>query len=157
MDKKQIDDPAMIKVRAIFKKSGLSLIELGKRMGYSDETARQAAWQFMQSHDPRMSMLRKFADAMGVSIDMLGYRGKRMLRKLEVELTECGCHLTSNDFREHLEEQKALVAPAFNTDELVCHPKEAMEYCDVVRKATSCPKLSDFLILRTLMNIRRSH
>lgn len=38
-------------------------------MGYSAETARKSAWQFIsKTSDPRLSMLRKFADAAGVPI-----------------------------------------------------------------------------------------
>jgi transcriptional regulator with XRE-family HTH domain len=65
------EDPAMRKVRAWFEASGLSLHELGLKMGYSPETARQSAWQFMKSGDPRVSMLRRFAAASGMSVEEL--------------------------------------------------------------------------------------
>src|SRR5882757_7127620 len=91
--KKSQDDPAMIAVRELFHEAGLSLVDLGKRMGYPDEMARQAAWQFMKSHDPRMSMLRKFAEAMGTTVDQLTVRRKRMPRKLEDELEKFGCNM----------------------------------------------------------------
>src|SRR5437868_1704267 len=107
MAKKGKDEPAMAKVRALFKESGLSLVELGRRMGYPEETARQSAWQFMKTNDPRMSMLRKFAEAMGISLDQLTPRGKRMSRKLETELEECGCEMSPDAFRDLLEERKA--------------------------------------------------
>jgi hypothetical protein len=37
-------------------------------MGYPKETARQSAWQFMKTEDPRVSMLKRFAKALGVSV-----------------------------------------------------------------------------------------
>jgi hypothetical protein len=38
-------------------------------MGYPPETARKSAWQFIRrTNDPRFSMLRKFAEAIGVSL-----------------------------------------------------------------------------------------
>lgn len=157
MAKKGKDDPAMAKARALFKESGLSLVELGRRMGYPEETARQSAWQFMKTNDPRMSMLRKFAEAMGVSLDQFTPRGKRMTRKLETELEECDCRLSPAEFRELLEERKATTSPTWTIDDLVCHPPEAMAFCEQIRAETSCPKLPDDLILRTLMNVRRSH
>jgi len=40
MADKRKDDPAMMKIRAIFAESGLSFVELGKRMGNPDEVAR---------------------------------------------------------------------------------------------------------------------
>ncbi|HJT76220.1 MAG TPA: helix-turn-helix transcriptional regulator [Gemmataceae bacterium] len=71
------EDPAMVKVRAWFEASGLSLHDLGLRMGYPPETARQSAWQFMKSGDPRISMLRKFAAAAGFSVEeLVGERAK---------------------------------------------------------------------------------
>jgi transcriptional regulator with XRE-family HTH domain len=157
MGKKQKDDPAMARARALFKESGLSLVELGRRMGYPEETARQSAWQFMKTNDPRMSMLRRFAAAMDISLDQLTPRGKRMSRKLETELEEAGCKLTPEGFRELLEDRKATTSPAWTIDELVCNPKDAMGFCDVIRTETGCQNLSDSLILRTLMNVRRSH
>ena len=60
---------AMERARRLFKTSGLSLDELGQRMGYSGETARKSAWQFLhKTTDPRLSMLVRFAEAMNMSI-----------------------------------------------------------------------------------------
>ena len=62
------DDPVMERVRAMFEASGKSLEQLGREMGYED-TARQSAWQFLRkTTDPRLSMLRRFAKAMGVDV-----------------------------------------------------------------------------------------
>jgi hypothetical protein len=94
---------------------------------------------------------------MGRSLDQLTPRGKRMTRKLEVELEESGCSLTPTGFRELLEERKATTSPSWTIDDLVCHPEKAKEFCEQIRAETACPQLSDYLILRTLMNIRRSH
>ena len=60
---------AMDRARSLFEKSGLSLDELGQRMGYEGDTARKSAWQFLnQTKDPRLSMLQKFADAMKITL-----------------------------------------------------------------------------------------
>jgi transcriptional regulator with XRE-family HTH domain len=65
-------DPVMEAVRARFEKSKLTLDELGTKMGYPPATARKSAWQFIQkTNDPRMSMLRKFAGAVGVKLSAL--------------------------------------------------------------------------------------
>jgi transcriptional regulator with XRE-family HTH domain len=59
----------MERARRIFKNSGLSLDELGRRMGYSGDPARKSAWQFLtKTTDPRLSMLEKFADAINISL-----------------------------------------------------------------------------------------
>jgi hypothetical protein len=65
-------DPVMTVVRARFEKSKLSLDELGIKMGYPKDSARKSAWQFIQkTNDPRVSMLRKFASAVGVRLSLL--------------------------------------------------------------------------------------
>jgi transcriptional regulator with XRE-family HTH domain len=70
-DKPQLDS-AMENVRARYAKSGMSLDELGLKMGYPKESARKSAWQFLNgTNDPRLSMLRKFAEAVGCSVKSL--------------------------------------------------------------------------------------
>jgi transcriptional regulator with XRE-family HTH domain len=67
-----MDDPAMKQVRERFEKSGMTLDELGREMGYPNESARKSAWQFIhKTADPRLSMLRRFAKAVGVKISAL--------------------------------------------------------------------------------------
>ncbi len=62
-------DSVMRRANALFEKSGMTLDELGQKMGYAEETARKSAWQFLrQTNDPRLSMLRKFAKAIGVPL-----------------------------------------------------------------------------------------
>jgi transcriptional regulator with XRE-family HTH domain len=59
----------MDRARILFEKSGLSLDELGQRMGYTGDVARKSAWQFLhKTTDPRLSMLKKFAEALNVSL-----------------------------------------------------------------------------------------
>src|SRR5258708_9872338 len=118
---KDVEDPAMAEVRRLFAASGLTLHELGQRMGYADETARMSAWQFIQkTSDPRIGMLRKFADAMGVALDEITPKGKRVARKIEDELRKSGCQLKPQEFRDLLEEQKAATTPNWTIDDLVC-------------------------------------
>lgn len=58
-------EATMEHVRRLYKESGLTLNEVGERMGYCEEHARKLAWQFlMKSKDPRLSMLVRFAEAM---------------------------------------------------------------------------------------------
>ena len=71
------EDPVMAKVRALFEESGLSLHELGIKMGCPPETARQAVWQFLRTSDPHISVLRRFADAVGIQIGELVEMPKR--------------------------------------------------------------------------------
>jgi transcriptional regulator with XRE-family HTH domain len=59
----------MERAKVLFERSGLSLDELGKRMGYPEDSAKKSAWQFLnKTTDPRLSMLAKFAEAMNVTL-----------------------------------------------------------------------------------------
>jgi len=59
-------------VRDVFERSQLSFEQLGLRMGYSRVLARKSAWQFVKrTNDPRLSMLRRFADAVQVPLSDL--------------------------------------------------------------------------------------
>jgi transcriptional regulator with XRE-family HTH domain len=68
MDKSAVD-PAIVKARKLFERSGKSLDELGRAMGLEGQTARKGAWQFLNKVcDPKIGTLRLFAKAMGVSV-----------------------------------------------------------------------------------------
>ncbi len=74
-------DPVMETVRRLFQLSEMTLDVLGEKMGYPPESARKSAWQFLrQTNDPRISMLRKFADALGIPLAELvaEKKGKRV-------------------------------------------------------------------------------
>jgi transcriptional regulator with XRE-family HTH domain len=71
MGKKRHEDPVMEAVRQRVAASGLTYAEIGERMGYAESSARQAVSQFLRSGDPQISMLRRFADAMGISLRTL--------------------------------------------------------------------------------------
>ena len=58
-------------VRERYENSGLSMQEIGERMGYAPTSARQAVSQFLKSGDPQISMLRRFAEAIGISLQTL--------------------------------------------------------------------------------------
>jgi len=66
---KDSTDRAITKCQDLFAQSGLTLDALGLKMGYSGDVARKSAWQFLnKTADPRLSMVRKFAAAVGVSL-----------------------------------------------------------------------------------------
>jgi transcriptional regulator with XRE-family HTH domain len=71
MGKTRIEDPVMQAVRDRFEKSGKTQQELGERMGYPPGTARQSVSQFLKSGDPQISMLRRFAEAVNISLATL--------------------------------------------------------------------------------------
>ena len=75
------EDTSMGIIRDRFKTSGLSLHALGVAMGYDALTARQSAFQFMKSGDPRISMLRRFAKAMEMPLEELLAESKKSRSK----------------------------------------------------------------------------
>ena len=58
-------------IRSRFDRSGLTMQELGEKMGYAPSTARQAVSRFLKSGDPQIGMLRRFAEALGISLASL--------------------------------------------------------------------------------------
>ncbi len=66
---KPLPDRVMAKAKALFEKSGMTLDELGQKMGHDAGTARRATWQlFNKVGDPRLSTVEKLADALGVQV-----------------------------------------------------------------------------------------
>lgn len=62
----------MKRANAAYERSGLTLEEVGQRMGADAATSRQSAWQFLRkSTDPRISMLLRFCAALDISIEEL--------------------------------------------------------------------------------------
>ncbi len=60
-------DPAIAKARALVAAKKITLQDLGLAMGYPEESARKSAWQLLHmTADPKVSMLRRFAKAMGI-------------------------------------------------------------------------------------------
>lgn len=68
------DDAAMRQVRKVWAKlqdDGWTQQKLGEAMGYAPASARKSVNQFLKSHDPAVSMLRRFAKAAGVPLGQL--------------------------------------------------------------------------------------
>ena len=67
MTKLPLAESVRHKALKLFERSGMTLEELGLKMGYEPGTARRAAWQlFNKVGDPRLSTVEKLADALGV-------------------------------------------------------------------------------------------
>ena len=54
------------RARKLVANSGLTYQQIGERMGYPRESARQSVGQFLRGTNPTVSMLIRFAEAMGV-------------------------------------------------------------------------------------------
>jgi transcriptional regulator with XRE-family HTH domain len=77
----------MKRAKAAFEQSGLTLEEVGKRMGADPDTARNTAWQFLnRTTDPRLSMLLRFCAAVETPLTRLltNKKSKNDGNKLEI-------------------------------------------------------------------------
>lgn len=71
MSKQKREDPVMIAVRNRAAASGLTQQQLGERMGYPSESAKQSFHQFLKTSNPQISMLRRFAKAVDIQLATL--------------------------------------------------------------------------------------
>ena len=71
MVKERTEDPAMAKVRKAIESSELSRQQIGEKMGYNPETARQAISQLLRTSDPQIGTLRRLAKALGIKLESL--------------------------------------------------------------------------------------
>jgi len=59
----------LAKAKKLLKESGMTLEELGTKMGFPATTARASVWQlFNRVKDPRLSSLEALAKALGVTV-----------------------------------------------------------------------------------------
>ena len=74
MGKEARQDVAMDRVRELWERKqadGWTQQKLGELMGYPEESARKSVSQFLQTTDPQISTLRRFAKAAGVALSTL--------------------------------------------------------------------------------------
>lgn len=68
------DEPAMVRVRKIWEilqRRGWTNQQLGEAMGYPTKSARNSVSQFLKSHDPTISRLRRFAKAADLTLSQV--------------------------------------------------------------------------------------
>jgi transcriptional regulator with XRE-family HTH domain len=64
----------MARVRELWERKqeqGWTQQKLGEAMGYPAESARKSVSQFLKSRDPQISMLRRFANAVGKRLSVI--------------------------------------------------------------------------------------
>src|SRR5208337_2266572 len=88
-------DPAMARVRELWEAKqaeGWTMQRLGEAMGYNSESARKSVSQFLKkSRRPQLSMLQRFAEALGVNItELMPGQDKSMSTEKVVGPTEDG-------------------------------------------------------------------
>lgn len=79
-----------------------------------------------------------------------------MAIRLEEELHRYGCDMDAEEFRDVVQELKAVMFPTWTREELALHPEhEATVYVRAVRSRVHCEGLPDHLIMRTLFNCEK--
>ena len=73
----------------------------------------------------------------------------RVLRELSIDLDV-------DSFRTLLVDALASMYRYQTIDEILCHPVEALAYCNHIRNLLGCRGLEDSFILRTLVNVRKN-
>jgi hypothetical protein len=71
----------------------------------------------------------------------------------EADLRAVGYTAGRERFYDKVEELRKVLFPDWTADELACHPHEAQQFCEVVRKAVA--PVPDHLVMKALMNRRR--
>lgn len=72
----------------------------------------------------------------------------------EAQLGAAGYTSGRDSFYDTVEELRATLFRSWTADELACHPHEALQFCEVVRRRVVAP-VPDHLIMKALMNRRR--
>ncbi len=74
----------------------------------------------------------------------------------ESRLMANGCDMPIEVFQDRIVDIMAEMFRSWSIDELLLHPRDGMEYCSTVRRTTGFHDLPDDLILRILLNRRKS-
>jgi hypothetical protein len=79
-----------------------------------------------------------------------------LVARLSLTLADFGIDLGPEEFVDLLADMMAQLYPAFTIDELLVRPREALRFCDAARQRLDCYDLPDDVILRALLNRRKS-
>jgi hypothetical protein len=72
MGKAMHEEDVMDNIRSAFKRSGMTLSELGQGLGYDGPTAKKRAWSLLyRTPDPRISTVIAVAQTLGVNMSKL--------------------------------------------------------------------------------------
>jgi len=72
------------------------------------------------------------------------------------ELQMHGCDVGVSEFEDFLEATRKERYGGWTTDDLVCHPDDAKDFCDVIRRQPEYAGLPTEFILRVAMNYRKA-
>jgi hypothetical protein len=72
----------------------------------------------------------------------------------EALLQTSGCELPVDEVQARLMDAFRRGYRAWTVDDLLCHPRDAIRFCDRIREATECHDLPNGLILKILVGMR---
>jgi hypothetical protein len=109
--------------------------------------------------DIRLSSAQKLINYYGISElgnvpQVIPKRSRRVLLAAELKASEC--QDSPEKFRERLVDGLVEQYPEQTIDGLLCTPLDALAYCERIREGVGSECLADFVILKALMNVRKS-
>ena len=137
-----------------------SISEVSRKTGVPQPTLQEFAVGKSDGSyaDLRLSSAQRLIDHYGFHAAVVRNRSnengvKRM--RLADELRACEIQDSPEKFRERLIENLMDQFPEVTIDDLVCAPTDALEFCNTIREGYGSEYLSDTVILKSLMNIRK--
>jgi len=85
-----------------------------------------------------------------------GLKSPQTKKRLKAKLSEIGCAIDDDKFRELVGDCLADMYHSQTIDEILCHPPEAAALCNYVRARGKSDILTDEIILTTLLNNRKT-
>lgn len=107
--------------------------------------------------DLRLSTVQKLMEFFGMdqSLTMPSIQKRSIRMDLALELELCHCPDSPEKFKERLIDTLISEFPGTTIDALLCEPDNAISFCNAIRQGIGVEDLSDVVMLKTLLNIRK--
>ncbi len=112
--------------------------------------------QDVASNPPDVVILKTLMNIRRKKSCPTGLKSLNTKKRLKSKLSEIGCDIDEDQFRELVSDCLADMYKSQTIDEVLCHPQEAAALCNYIRSRGECDELTDELILTTLLNNRKS-
>ncbi|GAB5405480.1 MAG: hypothetical protein Aurels2KO_37110 [Aureliella sp.] len=109
--------------------------------------------------DLRLSSVEKLCEFFGLELtDTSQSNVSKGVRRMALvaELGACGVEDSADRFRSQLLAALPVVCEGMTIDSMLCNPTASLRFCEHIRDTHGAESLHDALILRTLINIRKS-
>ena len=108
------------------------------------------------SDPPDVVILKSLMNIRRMKSCPTGLKSPQTKKNLKYKLSELGCTINADEFRELVSDCLADMYHSQTIDEILCHPHEAAALCNYVRNRGESDEMADELILTTLLNNRKT-